>query len=229
MASSGQPWWGVAASGKGDVTKAGKVGASWVVVTHGGGLDPAVPASAAGLLPFANANAEVALRRTLATEEHMPVLAGVFAPDQFSLVGHLLRDLRRAGFGGVQNFPSVGLAEGRFEAFLHESGMDYDREIEMARHARELDLFVSAVVFTPEQADAMALAGADMMVFHPGLNADGEYRGRSAATLRRFGEIAAAARRRSPGILLARMAFEDEAFAGIPEDIPHGIQYDRNI
>lgn len=227
--ASGQPFWGAAVSAKGDVAKAGKLGASWVTVTHAGSLERNVPASAIGLLPYADANAEVMARRCLSEEGGVPVLAGVFASDQFNRIETLLSGLRQAGFGGVQNFPSVGLAEGRFAAFLREAGMDYDREIEMARTARGMGFFISALVFTPEQAEAMALAGADMLVFHPGINADGEYRGRSTGTLTRLVDVAAAARRRSPGVILARMAFEREDFAVAPDDVPHGIQYDRNI
>lgn len=228
-AASGQPFWGAAASGAGDVSKAKKAGASWVTVTHGGMLDPKVPASAIGLLPYARANDVVLERGALATEEDFPVFAGVFASDQFNLIGRLLEEMREAGFHGVQNFPSVGLAEGRFMTFLHETGMDYDREIDMVRKARGMDFFISALVFTPEQTEAMVLAGADMVVFHPGLTADGEFRGGSQATLRRFEEIAAAARKRSGDVLLARLAFEWESSDGAFGGAVHGLQYDHNI
>jgi predicted TIM-barrel enzyme len=228
-ASSGQPFWGCIVSGKGDVARAGRQGASWVTVSHAGALDRKMPASAIGLLPYADANAEVLARRFLADGAGLPVFAGVFASDQFSTLETLLSALRRAGFAGVQNFPSVGLAEGTFDAFLRETGMDYEREIEMAKIARGMDFFVSALVFTPGQAEAMAAAGADMLVFHPGVNADGEYRGRTAGTLARFADIAAAARKCSPGILLARMAFEREDFPVASDEVPHGIQYDRTV
>ncbi len=228
-AASGQPFWGSVVSGPGDAARAGRRGASWATVSHAGALDPNIPASAIGLLPYADANAEVLERRLLADEWDMPVFAGVFASDQFSTFEALLPALRRAGFAGVQNFPSVGLAEGTFNAFLRETGMDYDREIAMAKTAHALDFFVSALVFTPGQAEAMAAAGADMLVFHPGVNADGEYRGRAAGTLARLADVAAAARESSPGILLARMAFEREDAPAVPDDVPHGIQYDRII
>ncbi len=128
----------------------------------------------------------------------------------------------------MQNFPSVGLAEGKFEAFLREAGMDYGRELELAKTARAMDFLVSAVVFTPEQADAMAAAGADMIVFHPGIDADGECRGRAPDAPVRFAEVAAAARKRAPGVIPARMAFGRDG-AAVPDGLPHGVQYDRNI
>lgn len=220
-------FWGIAASGKGDAARAKKAGASWVTVTHAGALDPKVPASAIGLLPYANANDGVLERKELAKEvKGFPVLAGVFAPDQFQRTGPLLERLRESGFHGVQNFPSTGLAEGRFGMFFRETGMDYAREIEMAGQARAMDFFVSALVFTPEHAESMALAGADMVVFHPGLSDAGEFCGDTRTAEQRFLHTAAAARKHSKNILAARLVFKRE-FPPEPGDF--GVQYDYNI
>lgn len=228
-AASGQPFWGALASGGGDVSKAKKAGASWVTVTHAGMFDHKVPASAIGLFPYARANDVVMERGALASEEDFPVFAGVFASDQFDMISRLLEEMREAGFHGVQNFPSVGLADGRFRTFLHEAAMDYEREIEMIRKAGEMDFFRSALVFTPEQAEAMVHAGSDMVVFHPGLTTDGEFRSCTPATQRRFDQVASAARKISSDILIARLAFEWETTPGAFGGDAHGMQYDYNI
>ena len=51
--------------------------------------------------------------------------------------------------------------------------MGYDKEVEMIRLAHEMDLFTSPYVFTPEEAKAMAKAGADQLVCHVGLTTAG--------------------------------------------------------
>jgi predicted TIM-barrel enzyme len=84
-----------------------------------------------------------------------------------------LKQLREAGFSGVQNFPTVGLFDGKFRANLEATGMGYDKEVEMISLAREMGLFTAPYVFTPDEAVAMTKAGADMLVCHVGLTNSG--------------------------------------------------------
>ena len=65
-----------------------------------------------------------------------PVLAGVCGTDPFRLMDVFLRQVRDAGFAGVQNFPTVGLIDGTFRANLEETGMSYGLEVDMIREAR---------------------------------------------------------------------------------------------
>jgi predicted TIM-barrel enzyme len=94
-----------------------------------------------------------------------------------------LRQVRDAGFAGVQNFPTVGLIDGTFRANLEETGMGFDLEVEMIREAHELGLLTSPYVFDPEQAEAMARAGADVLVPHMGLTTKGSIGAHTARTL----------------------------------------------
>ena len=66
--------------------------------------------------------------------------------------------MRRAGFTGVQNFPTVGLIDGTMRAGLEETGMGYGLEVEMIRQARQLDLLTAPYVFNEAEARAMAAA-----------------------------------------------------------------------
>ena len=84
-----------------------------------------------------------------------------------------LRQVGEAGFSGVQNFPTVGLCDGLYRANLEETGMGYDVEIDMIRMAHELDIFTSPYAFTEEEGQAMAEAGADVVVAHMGLTTKG--------------------------------------------------------
>ena len=89
--------------------------------------------SLAGLMPYGDANAIVMemAREVLPVVEHTPVLAGVCGTDPFRVMKRFLREVPRRGFAGVQNFPTVGLIDGTFRQGLEETGMGYDKEVEM--------------------------------------------------------------------------------------------------
>ena len=220
--------WGIGVGSAAQVDAAFRAGASWVVASHAGGLDSAAPSSVVGLLPFADANSEVLAMGDFVVDARIPAFAAVFASDHFRIMGRFLRDIQAAGFNAVQNFPSVGLADSKFRGLLVDAAMGYDLEVDMVRAARELGLFASAVVFDAAQAKAMIKAGADMLVFHPGLNADGEYREWNALTRRRYAEIVAAVPAERTDIVMARMAFACDADNGAAAGGP-GVQFDRNM
>jgi predicted TIM-barrel enzyme len=48
----------------------------------------------------------------------VPVLAGVNATDPFVDMPRFLKRLKKMGFAGVQNFPTVGLIDGPREKFF---------------------------------------------------------------------------------------------------------------
>ena len=63
------------------------------------------------------------------------------------------------------------------------TGMGFGREVEMIRQANELDLLTCPYVFDPEQARAMAAAGADVLVPHMGLTTGGAIGAETAKSL----------------------------------------------
>ena len=131
--------------------------------------------SLAGLLAYGNANDIV---KEMATEvlpvvSHTPVIAGVNATDPFVMMEIFLTELKALGFAGVQNFPTVGLIDGVFRANLEETGMGYGLEVDMIATAHALDLLTTPYVFSGEDAEAMAAAGADLIVCHMGLTTSG--------------------------------------------------------
>ena len=69
-----------------------------------------------------------------------PVLAGVCVTDPFRVMEIFLKQLKEQGFNGVQNFPTVGLIDGKFRANLEETGMGYGLEVDMIREAHKLDM-----------------------------------------------------------------------------------------
>ena len=111
------------------------------------------------------------------------MLAGVCGTDPFRLMPVFLRQLKEMGFSGVQNFPTVGLIDGTMRQGLEETGMGYDLEVEMIGEAHALDLLTTPYVFTPDEARAMAEAGADVLVPHMGLTTKGAIGAQTAITL----------------------------------------------
>jgi predicted TIM-barrel enzyme len=150
-------------------------GADLIIIYNSGRYRMAGRGSLAGLLPYGDANAIVMdmAREVLPVVAETPVLAGVCGTDPFRLMPVFLEEVKRAGFSGVQNFPSVGLMDGTFRAGLEETGMSYALEVDMIRHARELALLTAPYVFTEDEARKMADAGADVLVPHMGLTTGG--------------------------------------------------------
>jgi predicted TIM-barrel enzyme len=131
--------------------------------------------STAGLMPYGNANQivkEMAFE-VIPVVEHTPVLAGVCGTDPFIMPRLFLKELQELGFAGIQNFPTVGLIEGRIRATLEETGMGYDLEVEVVRLAREMDMLTTPYVFNVEEAKQMTEAGADIIVAHMGCTSGG--------------------------------------------------------
>jgi predicted TIM-barrel enzyme len=160
-------------------------GIDLIVIYNSGRYRMAGRGSLAGLLAYGNANEIVVdmAREVLPVVRHTPVLAGVNGTDPFYLPDVFLPDLKRMGFAGVQNFPTVGLIDGVFRANLEETGMGYGLEVEMIRRARELEMLTTPYVFSEEDAAAMAEAGADMIVCHMGLTTGGSIGAETAVRL----------------------------------------------
>jgi len=150
-------------------------GIDLIVIYNSGRYRMAGRGSLAGLLAYGNANEIVRDmgKEVLPVVGKTPVLAGVNGTDPFCLFDSFLDDLKRLGFSGVQNFPTVGLIDGQFRANLEETGMSYALEVEMIAMARAKDMLTTPYVFSAADAHAMALAGADIIVCHLGLTTGG--------------------------------------------------------
>lgn len=160
-------------------------GADLIIIYNSGRYRMAGRGSLAGLMPYGDANGIVMemAAEVLPVVKDTPVLAGVCGTDPFRLMPHFIQQLKEIGFSGVQNFPTVGLIDGNFRANLEATGMGFDKEIEAIRLAHDADLYTSPYVFEPEQAKAMAEAGADQLVAHVGLTTSGTIGAAVAMTL----------------------------------------------
>ena len=162
-----------------------KADVDMLIIYNSGRFRMAGRGSLSGLLSYGDANQIVQEmgREVLPIVKKTPVLAGVCGTDPFRVMDLFLADLKAQGFNGVQNFPTVGLIDGKFRANLEETGMGYGLEVDMIRMAHELDMLTCPYVFDPEQAKAMAEAGADILVAHMGLTTKGSIGAETAVTL----------------------------------------------
>jgi len=162
-------------------------GLDLIVIYNSGRYRMAGRGSLSGLLAYGNANDIVMemAKEVLPVVHKTPVLAGVNGTDPFCVWDPFLDDVAAIGFSGVQNFPSVGLIDGVFRQNLEETGMGYSLEVEMIRLAHEKDLFTTPYVFDTQQAEAMAQAGADILVAHMGLTTGGTIGAETALTVQK--------------------------------------------
>ena len=183
-------------------------GVDLIVIYNSGRFRMAGRGSLAGLMPYGDANAIVMemAGEVLPAAQNTPVLAGVCGTDPFRLMPVFLEQVRNAGFSGVQNFPTVGLFDGTIRTGLEETGMGYGLEVDMIRLAREMDLLTTPYCFNPDEATAMAEAGADILIPHMGLTTKGLIGADTAVSLEdaasRVQAMADAARQVRPDVLV---------------------------
>lgn len=160
-------------------------GIDLIVIYNSGRYRMAGRGSLAGLMAYGDANQIVMemASEVLPVATKTPVLAGVNGTDPFRLMDVFLDDLKRVGFSGVQNFPTVGLIDGTFRANLEETGMSFSLEIDMIAKAHRKDMLTTPYVFSEDDATAMAQAGADIIVCHLGLTTGGSIGAETAQTL----------------------------------------------
>lgn len=182
---SGQPIIGGGA-GTGISAKLAEAGGiDLLVIYNSGRFRMGGRGSLAGLMPYGDANGIVMdmAREVLPVVKHTPVLAGVCGTDPFRVMKLFLAEVDRQGFSGVQNFPTVGLIDGTFRANLEETGMSFALEVDMIRMAREMNMLTTPYAFNPEEATALAEAGADILIPHMGLTTKGSIGAETALTL----------------------------------------------
>jgi predicted TIM-barrel enzyme len=183
-------------------------GVDLIIIYNSGRYRMAGRGSMAGVLAYGDANAIVVdmASEVLPVVQNTPVLAGVNGTDPFRLMPVFLRQLREMGFDGVQNFPTVGLFDGRIRAYCEETGFGFGLEVDMIREAHALDLLTCPYVFDEDEARAMTEAGADVLVPHMGTTVKGAIGAQTAMTLdeaaRRVQAMRDAAVRVRPEILV---------------------------
>lgn len=185
MAARGEPIVGGGA-GTGLSAKCEEAGGiDLIVIYNSGRYRMAGRGSLSGLMPYGDANAIVMemAAEVLPVVTSTPVIAGVCGTDPFRRMDVFLDDVKRIGFSGVQNFPTVGLIDGTFRKNLEETGMGFALEVDMVARANAKGLLTTPYVFCEADAQAMAEAGADIIVCHLGLTTGGSIGAETALKL----------------------------------------------
>ena len=183
-------------------------GVDLLVIYNSGRFRMGGRGSLSGMMPYGDANAIVMdmAREVIPVGTRTPVLAGICGTDPFRVMKLFLRQVDQAGFSGVQNFPTVGLIDGRFRQNLEVTGLGCGPEVDMIRTAHQMGLLTTPYCFDCDQAAALATAGADILIPHMGLTTKGTIGAETALTLeeavRLVQEMHDAAKRINPDILV---------------------------
>lgn len=178
-----------------------KGGVDLIIIYNSGRFRMSGHGSTAGLMAYCDANAvamEIGEYEVLPVVQETPVICGVHATDPRRRMWHWLLKVKEMGFSGINNFPTHCIIDGEFRQILEETGMSFSKEVDTVALARKMDLFTIVYVGTPDEAAAMAKAGADVVIAHVGTTIGGTIGVKTAAcsleqAAKRTQEIAAAA------------------------------------
>lgn len=171
----GEPIVGVAIGVGMAAVPAARGGADFILALNAGRYRVMGAPSLASMLPLADANQftdEFAQREFLGRVS-IPVFFGASSFDHRLDLNRLADNLASAGYAGIANFPSSIHYSGRFRQALEESGMGYDREVEMLRHARNAGLAAFGYAKTMSEVAKLEAADIDILCLNFGWNAGG--------------------------------------------------------
>ena len=174
-------------AGTGISAKFAEVGGADMITTHILARFRMVGLSSmAGYLPIADANAvtlELGKRDILPVIKNTPVMAGLLGTDLTRNMEYFLDEVIASGFSGLLNCPTIALIDGNFRRTLEETGLTYDKEVEMMAIAHRKGLYTKAFCSTPEEARKMVEAGCDNIIAHAGNTSGGSIGSKTATPL----------------------------------------------
>jgi predicted TIM-barrel enzyme len=153
-----------------------KGGADLIIIYNSGRFRMSGHGSTAGMMAYGDANAvamEIGEFEVLPVVEEIPVICGVHGSDPRRRMWHFLGKVKDMGFSGVNNFPTHSIIDGHFRNVLEETGMSFQKEVEMVDLATKMDLFSVVYVGKPEEAVQMVDVGADAIIAHVGTTVGG--------------------------------------------------------
>jgi len=174
-------------AGTGISAKFAEVGGADMITTHIlARFRMAGLSSMAGYLSIADANAvtlELGKRDIIPVIKNTPVMAGLLGADPTRNMDTFLDEIIAAGFSGILNCPTLALIDGNFRKTLEETGVTYDKEVEMMAIAHRKGLYTKAFCTTPEETQKMLEAGCDNIIAHGGNTSGGSIGSKSVTPL----------------------------------------------
>lgn len=153
-----------------------KGGADLIIIYNSGRFRMSGHGSTAGMMAYGDANAvamEIGEFEVLPVVDEIPVICGVHGSDPRRRMWHFLGQVKDMGFSGVNNFPTHSIVDGHFRSVLEETGMSFQKEVDMIELANRMDLFTIVYVGKAEEAKQMADVGADAVIAHVGTTVGG--------------------------------------------------------
>ncbi|MEA1784854.1 phosphoenolpyruvate hydrolase family protein [Arenibacter sp. GZD96] len=210
-----------------------KGGADLIIIYNSGRFRMSGHGSTAGMMAYGDANAvamEIGEFEVLPVVEEIPVICGVHGSDPRRRMWHFLGKVKDMGFSGVNNFPTHSIIDGHFRRVLEETGMSFQKEVDMVRLATKMDLFSVVYVGKPEEAVQMSDAGADAIIAHVGTTVGGSIGVTSATAtmhdaIERTQKIVDAVRKSNPNTFFL-------AHGGpinTPEDVKYVLQHTTGL
>ena len=164
-------------AGTGISAKFAEAGGSDMITTHIlARFRMAGLSSMAGYLSIADANAvtmELGKRDIIPVVKNTPVMAGLLGADPTRNMEYFLDEIIAAGFSGILNCPTLALIDGNFRRVLEETGVTFNKEVDMMAIAHRKGLYTKAFVTSPEEARKMVEAGCDNIIAHGGNTSGG--------------------------------------------------------
>lgn len=142
--------------------------------------------SMAGYLPIGDANQillELGEKEILPVVKETPVIAGVLGVDPTRNMDKFLDKVNELEFSGVLNCPTIALIDGSFRLVLEETGISFQKEVDMIRLAHKKGLFTLAFATNEKEAEKMAKAGTDLIIAHMGNTTGGSIGAITALTI----------------------------------------------
>lgn len=165
--------------------------------------------SSAANLPICDSNAtalELGEREVLPVCKEVPVCAGLLAIDPTRDMDRYLNKVKDVGFSGVLNCPTIGLLDGSLRTAYEESGMSFQKEIDLMEMAVKKDLYAQAFCKTPDVGIRMADVGTHMIIIHLGGTTGGTVGAKTYfsmdETAERINQFVEAVRKSYPDIII---------------------------
>ncbi|WP_281048092.1 phosphoenolpyruvate hydrolase family protein [Shinella zoogloeoides] len=163
-----------AAIGSGMTARAAeRAGADFVLALNAGRFRAMGGSSPASILPIRDSNAFVEgfSRSEILRSTRLPVFFGACTFNPTLDIDLFLDRLKRWGFAGVTNFPSVIHLDDPRRAILEESKLGYQREVDLLVKARQRGMMTIAYTRTQSEARRMVEAGVEAIAMNFNLNA----------------------------------------------------------
>ncbi|HZQ08488.1 MAG TPA: phosphoenolpyruvate hydrolase family protein, partial [Anaerolineae bacterium] len=177
-------------------------------------------------------------REVLPQVKEVPVIAGLNGVDVLRDMKLFLEDIKRIGFSGVHNFPTVAWFDGDFRKTLEGTGLGYQHEINMLNWAHELDLLTIGYAFNETDAEVlMREAMPDIFIYHAGITRGGSTGYSASQSLQDMAERSQRhyelARKIKPDVILlahgAALVNPEDAQYMLDHTDCHGIQLGSSI